>query len=89
MWICHVSWAGGRILAGRRLRRLGIYPKLPCEFIDADRAPYRQATGVAAIRTNKVTRRWCTIAAMREPVMLREDAGGGGRPSARNVLGER
>jgi uncharacterized protein len=29
-----------------------------------------------------------TIAAMRDPVMLREDAGGGGRPNARNVLGE-
>jgi uncharacterized protein (DUF2237 family) len=35
-------------------------------------------------------RRWCTIRPMREPVMLKDDAGsGGGRPNARNVLGER
>lgn len=29
------------------------------------------------------------IGVMRNPVMLREDAGGGGRPNPRNVLGER
>jgi uncharacterized protein len=44
---------------------------------------------VAAILTNEAERRWCTIGAMREPVMLREDAGGGGRRNPRNVLGER
>jgi uncharacterized protein (DUF2237 family) len=39
--------------------------------------------------TNEAERHWCTIGAMRDPVMLREDAGGGGRPNSRNVLGER
>jgi hypothetical protein len=40
---------------------------------------------------NEPQRRWCTMRPMREPVMLKEVArgGGGGRPPACNVLGER
>jgi hypothetical protein len=57
--------------------------------MDADLALCRQAAEVAAILRNVAERRWCTMGAMREPVMLREDAGGGGRPNSRNVLGER